>query len=35
MAKEQKQYENLSFTLNDLLIIQDIQEIEFYTNPDV
>ncbi len=33
--KEQKQYENLSFTLNDLLIIQDIQEIEFYTNPDV
>ena len=33
--KEQKQYEDLSFTLNDLLIIQDIQEIEFYTNPDV
>lgn len=33
--KEQKRYENLSFTLNDLLIIQDIQEIEFYTNPDV
>ena len=33
--KEQKQYENLSFTLNDLIIIQDIQEIEFYTNPDV
>ena len=33
--KGQKQYENLSFTLNDLLIIQDIQEIEFYTNPDV
>ena len=33
--KEQKQYENLSFTLNDLLIIQDMQEIEFYTNPDV
>ena len=33
--KEQKQYENLSFTLNDLLIIQGIQEIEFYTNPDV
>lgn len=33
--KAQKQYENLSFTLNDLLIIQDIQEIEFYTNPDV
>ena len=33
--KEQKQYELLSFTLNDLLIIQDIQEIEFYTNPDV
>lgn len=33
--KEQKQYENLNFTLNDLLIIQDIQEIEFYTNPDV
>ena len=33
--KEQKQYDNLSFTLNDLLIIQDIQEIEFYTNPDV
>ena len=33
--KEQKQYENLNFTLNDLLIIQDIQEIELYTNPDV
>ena len=33
--KEQKQYENLSFTLNDLLIIQDMQDIEFYTNPDV
>ena len=33
--KEQKQYEDLSFTLNDLLIIQDMQEIEFYTNPDV
>ena len=33
--KEQKQYENLSFTLNDLLIIQDMQEIEFYTKPDV
>ena len=33
--KEQKQYENLSFTLNDLLIIQDMQEIEFYTNSDV
>lgn len=33
--KEQKQYENLSFTLNDLLIIQDMEEIEFYTNPDV
>lgn len=33
--KGQKQYEDLSFTLNDLLIIQDIQEIEFYNNPDV
>lgn len=33
--KEQKQYELLSFTLNDLLIIQDMEEIEFYTNPDV
>lgn len=33
--KGQKQYEDLSFTLNDLLIIQDIQEVEFYTNPDV
>lgn len=33
--KEQNQYDNLSFTLNDLLIIQDIQEIELYTNPDV
>ena len=33
--KGQKQYEDLSFTLNDLLIIQDIQEIESYTNPDV
>ena len=33
--KEQKQYELLSFTPNDLLIIQDMQEIEFYTNPDV
>ena len=33
--KGQKQYELLSFTLNDLLIIQDMQEIEFYTNPDV
>lgn len=33
--KGQKQYEDLSFTLNNLLIIQDIQEIEFYTNPDV
>ena len=33
--KGQKQYEDLSFTLNDLLIIQYIQEIEFYTNPDV
>ena len=33
--KGQKQYEDLSFTLNDLLIIQDMQEIEFYTNPDV
>ena len=33
--KGQKQHEDLSFTLNDLLIIQDIQEIEFYTNPDV
>ena len=33
--KGQKQYEDLSFTLNDLLIIQDVQEIEFYTNPDV
>ena len=33
--KEQKQYDNLSFTLNDLLIIQNMQEIEFYTNPDV
>ena len=33
--KGQKQYEDLSFILNDLLIIQDIQEIEFYTNPDV
>ena len=33
--KGQKQYEDLSFTLNDLLIIQDMEEIEFYTNPDV
>ena len=31
--KEQKQYENLSFTVDDLLIIQDKQEIETYVNP--
>jgi len=32
--KEQKQYENLSFTLDDLLILQDKQEIEMVTEPD-
>lgn len=32
--KEQKQYENLSFTIDDLLIIQDKQEIETYVNPE-
>lgn len=32
--KEQKQYENLSFTVDDLLIIQDKQEIETYVNPE-
>jgi len=29
--KEQKQYENLSFTLDDLLILQDKQEVEMFT----
>ena len=32
--KEQKQYENLSFTVDDLLIIQDKQEIETYVKPE-
>ena len=31
--KEQKQYESLSFTLDDLLILEDKQEIEMFTNP--
>ena len=32
--KEQKQYENLSFTLDDLLILQDKQEVEMVTESD-
>lgn len=32
--KEQKQYENLSFTVDDLLIIQDKQEIDNFVNPE-
>lgn len=32
--KEQKQYEILSFTLDDLLILEDKQEIEMFTKPD-
>lgn len=32
--KEQKQYESLSFTLDDLLILEDKQEIEMFTKPD-
>ena len=32
--KEQKQYENLSFTIDDLLIIQDKQEIDTFVNPE-
>ena len=31
--QEQKQYDNLSFTLNDLLILEDYKEINFYINP--
>ncbi len=31
--QEQKQYENLNFTVNDLLIIQDIQEVNKFINP--
>ena len=31
--QEQKQYDNLSFTLNDLLILEDYKEIDFYINP--
>ena len=31
--QEQKQYDNLSFTVDDLLIIKDFQEISQYANP--
>lgn len=31
--KEQKQYENLSFTIDDLLILQDEQEVDSFVNP--
>lgn len=31
--QEQKQYENLSFTVDDLLIIQDKQQIDEFMNP--
>ena len=31
--KEQKQYENLSFTIDDLLILQDEQEVDNFVNP--
>ena len=32
--KEQKQYENLSFTIDDLLILQDEQEVDNFVNPE-
>ena len=32
--KEQKQYENLSFTIDDLLILQDEQEVDSFVNPE-
>ncbi len=32
--KGQKQYENLSFTIDDLLILQDEQEIDNFVNPE-
>lgn len=32
--KDQKQYENLSFTIDDLLILQDEQEVDNFVNPE-
>ncbi len=32
--KEHKQYENLSFTIDDLLILQDEQEVDSFVNPE-
>lgn len=32
--KEQKQYENLNFTIDDLLILQDEQEVDSFVNPE-
>ena len=31
--QEQKQYENLNFTIDNLLILQDKQDMDFYINP--
>lgn len=33
--QEQKQYENLSFTVDDLLILQDKQEIDNFVKPEI
>ena len=33
--QEQKQYENLSFTVDDLLILQDIQQIDDFVKPEL
>ena len=33
--QEQKQYDNLSFTVDDLLIIKDFQEISLYADPQL
>ena len=30
---EEKQYENMSFTVDDLLIFQDHQQVKYLTNP--
>ena len=33
--KEQKQYENLNFTIDDLLILQDKQNMDIFINPEI
>ena len=33
--KEQKQYENLNFTIDDLLILQDKQNMDIFIKPEI